>query len=294
MQQREIIAMMDARRVQGIGDAEGLRELANKYPYCATFQVLKAIHLKEQDSIDFKNQLNRCAIAIQDRSKLYDYIVKENLLSRIETSAAEMDSTEDISLPTITEEHQEAENVENIGEKDTSKAEASVDETDNSGHFKTRDLEDQIMREAIAQLGEIESDMRLQELATETKDESSATAQPAAEDAEDEPMSFGAWLLQKDSPKSQTPPAERQIIDKFIQESPQISPVKTAFFSPSQMGKMSLVEDESFVTETLAKIYERQGDYKRAAKAYKNLKLKFPEKSIYFADLEKKAEDQIK
>src|SRR5690606_31029202 len=162
----------------------------------------------------------------------------------------------------------------------------------NPHHFKTETLEDQIMREAISHLGEIESDMRIKELAMDSAENS--TVALSRNDISEEPLSFGAWLLQKNSPKGKTQPIERQVIDKFIQESPQISPVKTAFFSPSQMGKMSLVEDESFVTETLAKIYERQGDFKKAAKAYKNLKLKFPEKSIYFADLEKKAEDQIK
>lgn len=305
MQQREIIAMMDARKVQGIGDAVGLHELADKYPYCATFQVLKAINLKEQDSIDFKIQLNRAAIAIQDRSKLYDYIVKENLLSRIEASAEEIEEDpKEVQAPALPEMEQvsssndstviqEEENIETYSE-------AVEDDIDNKNHFKTEALEDQIMREAISHLGEMEADMRLREL--DAGSETEMKKELSDPEINQEPLSFGAWLLQKDSPnlrtaiqpKGKTPPVERQIIDKFIQESPQISPVKTAFFSPSQMGKMSLVEDESFVTETLAKIYERQGDFKKAAKAYKNLKLKFPEKSIYFADLEKKAADQIK
>ena len=298
MQQREIIAMIDARRVQGIGDADGLHNLADKYPYCSTFQVLKAINLKEQDSIDFKSQLNRAAIAIQDRSKLYDYIVKENLLSRIEASSAEVEvvDTKEVSVPTLPELELQIVDSESNDDQDEetveTHSEAIVDSTVNRDHFRTETLEDQIMREAISHLGEIESDMRLRELDADSKIE--PKHEPLVTEANPEPLSFGAWLLQKDSPKGKPTPVERQIIDKFIQESPQISPVKTAFFSPSQMGKMSLVEDESFVTETLAKIYERQGDFKKAAKAYKNLKLKFPKKSIYFADLEKKAEDQIK
>ena len=297
MQQREIIAMMDARRVQGIGDAEGLHKLSDKYPYCSTFQVLKAINLKEKDSIDFKIQLNRAAIAIQDRSKLYDYIVKENLLSRIEASSEEIE-VEDIkeaSIPTLSQPEQLISDIESTDDDQAEEniethSEAVVDDTDNKDHFKTETLEDQIMREAISHLGEIESDMRLRELDSEPEPK----PEPSTPEVNQEPLSFGAWLLQKDSPKGKPTPVERQIIDKFIQESPQISPVKTAFFSPSQMGKMSLIEDETFVTETLARIYERQGDFKKAANAYKNLKLKFPEKSIYFADLEKKAADQIK
>ncbi len=42
-------------------------------------------------------------------------------------------------------------------------------------------------------------------------------------------------------------------------------------------------EAPAFVTETLAKIYLKQGMYKQAILAYEKLSLKYPEKNIYFA-----------
>ena len=76
----------------------------------------------------------------------------------------------------------------------------------------------------------------------------------------------------------------RDLIENFIKEDPKISkPKKTDFFSPVNMARISVVEDLSFVTETLAKIYEKQGNYAKAINAYENLILKYPEKNIYFA-----------
>jgi hypothetical protein len=42
--------------------------------------------------------------------------------------------------------------------------------------------------------------------------------------------------------------------------------------------------DESYFTETLAKIYIKQRKYSRALEIIRSLYLKYPEKNIYFAD----------
>ena len=43
-------------------------------------------------------------------------------------------------------------------------------------------------------------------------------------------------------------------------------------------------DDGAMVTETLAKVYIRQKHYDKAIKAYEIMKLKYPEKSSFFAD----------
>lgn len=78
------------------------------------------------------------------------------------------------------------------------------------------------------------------------------------------------------------------LIDRFIETDPKITPGKADLFSTENLAKMSLVEDEAFVTETMAMIYARQGHKKKAIKAYKLLSLKYPEKSVYFANQIKK------
>ena len=46
----------------------------------------------------------------------------------------------------------------------------------------------------------------------------------------------------------------------------------------------SSINEEDFMTETLAKIYLKQNKFKKALKAYKILSLKYPEKISLFAD----------
>ena len=73
------------------------------------------------------------------------------------------------------------------------------------------------------------------------------------------------------------------LIDKFIREEPKISRPKAEFFNPVNKAKQSVAEDITFVSETLAKIYVLQGNYTKALQAYENLRLKYPEKRLYFA-----------
>lgn len=47
---------------------------------------------------------------------------------------------------------------------------------------------------------------------------------------------------------------------------------------------MSAGIDDSYFTETLARIYIKQRRYEKAMQIIQNLSLKYPEKNVYFAD----------
>ncbi|MDH6312297.1 hypothetical protein M2137_001067 [Parabacteroides sp. PFB2-10] len=53
---------------------------------------------------------------------------------------------------------------------------------------------------------------------------------------------------------------------------------------PAENGEGDEVLDDSYFTETLARIYVKQKRYEKALQIIKTLRLNYPEKSIYFAD----------
>ena len=75
-----------------------------------------------------------------------------------------------------------------------------------------------------------------------------------------------------------------EIIDRFIETNPKISPIKPTMATPSIQFNINEEENSYLMTETLARVYLEQKKYTKAIQAYEILILKYPEKISFFAD----------
>ena len=72
------------------------------------------------------------------------------------------------------------------------------------------------------------------------------------------------------------------IIDAFLKNNPKIPPV-SANTAKQNLSKEIKFDKEELMTETLAKVYVKQGKYKKALLSYKILSLKYPKNNRFFA-----------
>ena len=106
----------------------------------------------------------------------------------------------------------------------------------------------------------------------------------------DAAVDYVAYLLESEGmtedEKDDTPPLRGQkLIDNFIrQDTGRIVLNEKPEFTPQVTTEEDKDGEEEYFTETLARIYVKQGRYSKALEIIKRLSLAYPKKNAYFAD----------
>lgn len=289
--------MNGAEYIQHLNNPEraNTKELENLLEIAPWFQGARILLLKkyhEENHPAFDSFLRMCAIHAPDRSRLYQLIYQHPLREKILETAYDITSNENTEKPNQKSDSDFVENIEIVPIAITrlGKKIPKVEESE------LAELEEQILEQAFVSEYVIEDKKEKDNEKLIFESESPKSNKAEMPKPTKDKQSFSEWLKILDEKrlddlrkKESTPKNKKEkqlnIIERFIQEEPKISKAdKASFFSPSDLAKMSLVENDDFVTETLAKVYAKQGNFIKAQSIYEKLMLKYPEKKNYFAD----------
>ncbi len=286
---------------QGINaqKTDALASVIKTYPY---FQAAKALHLKglrQQESSVYNKHLKITAAYTTDRSILFDFITSDVFIQNEISKAIKQNSAHlndiDVTVSDIS-----------VNKKQT------IDDTLKQ-HIKdtTGVLDPELfqpkLKEPKTSIAPVPNETQNLEHNTSNKD-STETQETAATILnlgkpltfqKQETHSFNEWLkLTRVQPVKRNPDAPStspiatkvvekskhdEIIDKFIAQNPRIKPVKSTV-QKGNLTQTNLSVQEGLMTETLARIFVEQKNYKKAIQSYKILSLKYPEKSSFFAN----------
>ncbi|WP_299153366.1 hypothetical protein [uncultured Christiangramia sp.] len=277
MEKKALLSLLNSPAEITKEQTRELEILLEKAPYFQAGRAIRLKGLKEHQEFSYNSALKRTAAYTTDRDILFDFITSEEFNQN--TIARQIRQQEDRLKEMTVYEHEEVHGRRSIDLDDAIKMKQSESE--------------RVMDPALferAQMKDSSSDVEVTKGSSE--EENMEIGKPLEFDQK-ESHSFSEWLkLTKAEPVKRENEAEEpenedrqrkfDLIEEFIAKNPKIKPVKSV--SKSNLAEDSMTSQESLMTETLARVYLEQKNYKKAIQAYKILILKNPEKSGFFAD----------
>ncbi|CAL68531.1 hypothetical protein [Christiangramia forsetii] len=263
------ITSEDTREIEGV---------LSKAPYFQAARAIRLKGLKEHQEFSYNDALKKTAAYTTDRSILFDFITSPEFN---QNQIAKQIREQDEKLKQITV--YEAEEVHG-------KRSLDINEAIKMKQSESERVMDPALFERPATT-DVNENERVEP--NEPSEEKLGIGKPLEFDGK-ESHSFSEWLK-----LTKAKPVEREeekidqetdegrsrkfeLIEEFISKNPKIKPGKKA--NKANLAENSITAPESLMTETLAKVYLEQKNYKKAIQAYKILILKNPEKSGFFAD----------
>ncbi len=267
MNKQQIIEYIDHPESLGERDFSDLKTLSENYPYSGILQTLYAKALHNCDSIFFEEQLKKTAIVNANRKKLYQIIHQPKLQKTIDKIEVEIQpetkGTQKTSLKLLSDLDKTPRKKQEESERDFDEVEKNIliEAINSTMHQDVPDTMPQINEFIPPQRQELNLD--------------------STDSQEKIKSEFTDWFSH-----SNTSFKKRKDISSLVEgflEAEDSKSNKRDFFSPTNLAKISLVDNEEFVTETLAKVYASQGNFEKAIRIYERLMLDNPEKKTFFA-----------
>ena len=296
MTTKDFIQILQQPQTVSQEQTNALSGIIEEFPY---FQSARAVYLKglkNKESFKYNQALKQTAAYTTDRSILFDFITSESF-NQNEISDYIKQNTAYINNLDVTAE-------------DISVNKSVTFDDDLDTHIKaTKEI---INPELFQPKIEIKEIAEFNKDEVETEDQKEKTPEKVLnigkplEFDKSETHSFNEWLKltsfnpiernedtsieEETNNTSESEPEQEsdrdkkfELIDKFIASNPKLEPAKTSG-KKQNLAKDRMIQPEALMTETLARIYVEQKNYKKAIQSYKILSLKYPEKSGFFAD----------
>jgi len=300
MTTKDFIQILQQPQTVSQEQTNALSGIIEEFPY---FQSARAVYLKglkNKESFKYNQALKQTAAYTTDRSILFDFITSESF-NQNEISDYIKQNTAYINNLDVTAE-------------DISVNKSVTFDDDLDTHIKaTKEI---INPELFQPKIEIKEIAEFNKDEVETEDQKEKTPEKVLnigkplEFDKTETHSFNEWLkltsfnpIERNEETSEDTSIEEEtnntsesaseqesdrdkkfeLIDKFIASNPKLEPAKTSG-KKQNLAKDRMIQPEALMTETLARIYVEQKNYKKAIQSYKILSLKYPEKSGFFAD----------
>ena len=283
-----------------------LEKVLDEFPFFQSARALRLKGLYDQNSYKYNFALKIAAAHTTDRSVLFDFITSESFTA-IQKKTYEKKIEELLNITVIDSKILQKEETATIKTTPlehsilTSIKEANTNTAPNNSLFIDRLEIDKNIEQSI--LDSIKEAVPVKTEGKTTVAEEKLEVGKPIDFSKSETHSFHQWLqisriqpIIREKTKEEITKAvepdpiideekkkKAELIDKFIETSPKIPPIKPGVvFTPNlDLNK----EDNSYLmTETLAKVYLEQKKYQKAIQAYEILILKYPEKSSFFAD----------
>ena len=273
-----------------------LSDLIEEYPYFQSARALQLKGLKNSNNYLYNDSLKLTAAYTADRNVLFEYITSDHFIQNEISELIQQHDESVIEIEVVSENISKQVSIEIDNQiKELKKAEAILNP--DLFHRKEGYINE------LVEANKTEATPSIKEILEVELEEN----QPLDFTKEDG-HSFSEWLkltsatpIVREEIKEDSSINKRNLdlIDKFIQDKPKlkqgVNSTKTGANIEAQKNLASQYSrtSEALMTETLAKVYLQQKNFKKALQAYHILSLKYPEKSGFFADQIRAVNKQI-